>query len=354
MASDRPGGEPTEEPTPRRLTQARDKGQIARSGDLTSGAAFLASVGALAAGGAWLSAAMTHIIRSGIARATQPGELAAGAALEQAARDILRVTLPILGAGFVVAAVVAGLQAGGLFTLGAIAPKGAKLNPLEGAKRIFSRKTAAELVKAVAKLALIVAIAWATLAPRVGDFPRLVGAPPALALHWAGALAMKLALRVAGAYVIVGAADYLWQRRRHLNELRMTREEVKREHKESEGDPRHKHERQRLHRDLLRHQMVEAVRTADCVIVNPDHIAVALKFDEDSMGAPQVVAKGERLIAEQIKDVARRYGVPIYRDVPLARALNELELGDEIPEALYEAVAEVLRFVYAQTKEQGP
>ena len=129
----------------------------------------------------------------------------------------------------------------------------------------------------------------------------------------------------------------------------MTREEVKREHKESEGDPRHKQERQRLHRDLLRHQMVEAVRTADCVIVNPDHIAVALKFDEAAMGAPQVVAKGERLVAQQIKEVARHHGVPIYRDVPLARALNELELGDEIPEALYEAVAEVLRFVYANS-----
>jgi len=136
-------------------------------------------------------------------------------------------------------------------------------------------------------------------------------------------------------------------------DLMMTREEVKREHKEQEGDPKHKAERQRLHRDLLRHQMIEAVRTADAVIVNPDHIAVAIRYDEEKMSSPKIVATGRRLVAQQIKEVARRYGVPIYRDVPLARSLAELELDDEIPEELYEAVAAVLRFVYEQRERAG-
>jgi FlhB-like protein len=133
----------------------------------------------------------------------------------------------------------------------------------------------------------------------------------------------------------------------------MTREEVKREYKEQEGDPQHKAERRRLHQDMLRHQMVEAVRTADAVIINPTHIAVAIRYDEDTMKAPKVVATGQRLVAQQIKEVARQFGVPIYRDVPLARSLAELDLDDEIPEQLYEAVAAVLRFVYEQRGDKG-
>jgi flagellar biosynthetic protein FlhB len=128
----------------------------------------------------------------------------------------------------------------------------------------------------------------------------------------------------------------------------MTREQVKREHKESEGDPRHKAERHRLHRELLEQRMVAEVRKADFVVVNPDHIAVALRYDREGEAAPVVVARGERLLAEKIKEVAREAGVPIFRDVTLARSLRDVEEGDEIPEALYEAVAEILRVVYGE------
>ena len=127
----------------------------------------------------------------------------------------------------------------------------------------------------------------------------------------------------------------------------MTREEVKREYKESEGDPSHRAERQRLHRELMEQRMVAEVRKADFVVVNPDHIAVALRYDRDGEAAPVVVARGERLLAERIKQVAREAGVPIFRDVTLARSLRDLPEGEEIPAALYEAVAEVLRAVYA-------
>jgi flagellar biosynthesis protein FlhB len=258
------------------------------------------------------------------------------------------LTAPILGAAFLAAAVVGGLQAGGLFTWQPIVPKGRRLDPLAGLARLFSAESLMATGKAIVKLAVIAAVVWWTLAPRVPALLRLSTARPEAALAFIGQTAMLLVLRVAVAYALLGAADYLWQRRQWLRRNRMTREEVKREHKETEGDPRHKAERQRLHRDLLRHQMVEAVRTADCVIVNPDHLAIALRFDEATMGAPQVVAKGERLVAQQIKEVAREHGVPIYRDVALARALHALDLGDEIPEALYEAVAEVLRFVHRE------
>jgi flagellar biosynthesis protein FlhB len=350
MADERPGGEPTEEPTPRRLRKAREEGDVARSGDLTTAAAFLAGCGAFAAGAAYLGGELSQVFRRGLSLAVSASPPPAGAALDTAWRDVARLTAPVVGAAFVAAAVVGFLQAGGLFTLKPILPQGKRLSPLEGLGRIFSRESLATTVKALAKLAVIVAVTWWTLAPRLPELARLAGASPSAALGWVGGVAVRLVLRVAVAYAIIGAADYLWQRRQWRKRNMMTREEVKRDVKESEGDPRHKAERQRLHRDLLRHQMVQAVRAADCVIVNPDHIAVAIKFDEDTMGAPQVVAKGERLVAEQIKEVARQAGVPIYRDVALARALHELELGDEIPEALYEAVAEVLRFVYREAQ----
>ena len=189
---------------------------------------------------------------------------------------------------------------------------------------------------------------WVTIKPHLGELPRLAGAPAALSVAFVGQVAIKIGLRVAVAYAIIGAADYLWQRKSFRKEQMMTKEEVKREYKESEGDPQHKAERQRVHRELAQHQQIQAVRDAHCVVVNPDHIAVALKFDENTMNAPTVVAKGERLVAQQIKEIARQAGVPIYRDVALARALHELELDDEIPEALYEAVAEVLRFLSRQ------
>ena len=126
----------------------------------------------------------------------------------------------------------------------------------------------------------------------------------------------------------------------------MTKLEVQREQKEQEGDPQRKAERQRIHREILEHQMLENVARADCVIINPDHIAVAIRYDQREMEAPRVLARGHRLMAEKIKQIARQQGIPIIRNVPLARALVELELDEEIPGELYEAVAEVLRFVY--------
>jgi flagellar biosynthesis protein FlhB len=169
-----------------------------------------------------------------------------------------------------------------------------------------------------------------------------------------GLLAERLAGRVAVAALLVGVGDYLLVRRRHLRRLRMTREEVRRETKETEGDPTHRAERQRLHRELLEQRMVAEVRKADFVVVNPDHIAVALRYDRDGDAAPVVVARGERLLAERIKAVAREAGVPIFRDVALARSLRELPEGEEIPAALYEAVAEILRVVYRTNAVAAP
>ncbi|MGA7740631.1 MAG: EscU/YscU/HrcU family type III secretion system export apparatus switch protein, partial [Polyangia bacterium] len=152
----------------------------------------------------------------------------------------------------------------------------------------------------------------------------------------------RLGLRLAAALAMWGAADYLWQRHRHARSLRMTREEWKREHKESEGDPLHKAERQRLHREILEQQMIEDVRRAKLVLVDGDRLAVALGYDPGQAGAPVVVAKGERLLAAMIREVALQARVPVLASAALAQALRAAEEGDEIPEATFDAVAQLL------------
>jgi len=207
--------------------------------------------------------------------------------------------------------------------------------------------------KGLLKATLVALLAWLTVRPLLAGLAALAGAPIPKMATAMGVVSSRLAERVALVALALGLADYVLVRRRHVGRLRMTREEVKREYKESEGDPSHRAERQRLHRELMEQRMVAEVRKADFVVVNPDHIAVALRYDRDGEAAPIVVARGERLVAERIKEVAREAGVPIFRDVTLARSLRELAEGAEIPAALYEAVAEILRTVYAMNAGAG-
>jgi flagellar biosynthetic protein FlhB len=349
MAEDRPGGEPTEEPTPKRLRDAREKGQVARSRDLTAALGFAAAFAVLALTGGAMVGQVAGFMARTLGTCTAGGP-APGALLHEALLVLLKTAGPLCGAVFVVAAVGGAVQTGGLFTLAAVSPKLERLSPAKGLKNLLSRRSLFEVGKSLVKAAAVAAIAYGALASqaRAVVLAARGGAPATLAVG--AAVGRELLWRTMLVFIVVAAIDFLYQRRAFLKELRMTRYEVQQELKQTEGDPQHKAERQRLHRDLLQHGMLEAVRTADCVIVNPTHLAVALRYDRDAMGAPQVIAKGERLLAERIKAIAREHGVPIMRDVPLAHALNRVEVGAEIPEELYQAVAEVLRFVYRQDR----
>jgi flagellar biosynthetic protein FlhB len=176
-----------------------------------------------------------------------------------------------------------------------------------------------------------------------------VGRPPEALLGAVGECLAAVALHVGIVAAFLAALDVVHARHAFLKRMRMTRVEVQRELKESEGEPHRKAERRRLHHEILEHQMFEAVAQADCVVINPDHLAVALRHDAESPGAPRVVARGRRLMAAKIREIARQHGIPIIRNVPLARALVELELDQEIPAELYPAVAEVLRFVHRRS-----
>jgi flagellar biosynthesis protein FlhB len=347
--AERPEGDKTEEPTPRRLEEARRQGEVAQSRDLTQAAALLVVVGALSvAAPAGIGRLVAYVRRSLEAAPRGTRDAALTDALHTAAAVL---ALP-LGAVVVTVVLVGMLQSGGLFTLRPARLDLARVLP-QG-RRVLSGQALMTVAKGLVKLAVVTGIAWLTLKPTMRALAALPGASARTVLEVLGVVTGRLAVRLAMAAAVLGAADYLLQRRRHLRQLRMTRDEVRREHKESEGDPHHRAERQRLHRELGEQRMLADVRKADFVVVNPDHIAVALRYDRDGTAAPVVVAKGERLLAEKIKEVAREAGVPIFRDVPLARALAGMEEGDEIPEALYEAVAEILRVVYAESPAPRP
>ena len=161
-----------------------------------------------------------------------------------------------------------------------------------------------------------------------------------------GKIIRDAGLKVGVFFLAVAVVDLVYQRKKHKKDLKMSKDEVKREYKDSEGDPQFKAQRSQVHQEILEGNMLEDVKTADAVVVNPEHIAAAIKYDKGSMGAPRIVAKGQRVLAEKIKQVAKEHGVRIMRNLPLAHALHELEIGQDIPEELYEAVAEVLNFVY--------
>ncbi len=337
-------GEPTEQPTQKRLDEARGRGELAQSRDLVSAAALTAALVALVVGGPESVTRLLGYWRAALAAAPAGGS--PSGALWAGTGALGRVLAVPLAAAAAAALGVGLLQTRGLVALGAIKPDLGRLSPAAGLRRAFGGEAAREVGKGLLKVALVGLLAWVTVRPVLGGVAALAGASGARILALLGALASRLAMRVALVALALGVADYLFAHRRHRRRLMMTREEVKRESKESEGDPSHRAERQRLHRELMEQRMVAEVRKADFVVVNPDHIAVALRYDRDGDAAPVVIASGERLLAERIKQVARESGVPIFRDVTLARSLRGLPEGEEIPAALYQAVAEVLRVVY--------
>jgi len=344
--------ERTEEPTPKRLEDARRRGEVAVSRDATSAAAMTAAIVALVLQGPLATARLLAYWRAAFAGAPAGGD--ASTALIAGLGVLARALAVPLAAATVVALGAGLLQTRGLLALGALRPDLARLSPAAGLGRAFGGQAALQVGKGLLKATLVAALAWLTVRPVLAGLAALGGAPIPKVASALGVMSARLAERVALVALALGLVDYLLVRRRTLGRLRMTKEEVRREHKESEGDPSHRAERQRLHRDLLEQRMVAEVRKADFVVVNPDHIAVALRYDRDGEAAPVVVARGERLLAERIKQVAREAGVPIFRDVTLARSLRDLPEGTEIPAALYEAVAEILRTVYAMAATVPP
>jgi type III secretion protein U len=336
------GASRTEPPTPRRLREARRRGEVARSAELTGAAALLGGLAAVVATGPAAAGELARLLRGALAAATGAAPAPAGI-LRGAAGAVLRLSLVPGLAALAAGALAGALQAGAGLHPEALRPRLERIDPLRGLRRLASSALRVQASLGVAKAAVLLAIAaaWLRASAGLGELPR---AAPGAALRALPAL-LSLSLRLALAFALFGALDGALARHRHRRALMMTREEVRREQKDDEGDPAHRAERRRRHRAL-----VEAgpLSGATVVVVNPTHVAVALRHERRAEDAPRVVAKGAGRAAGRIRSAARRAGVPIVRDAPLARALHRLaEVGDEIPEELYEAAAAVLARLYA-------
>jgi flagellar biosynthetic protein FlhB len=343
----------TEPASPKRHQDARQKGQIPKSAEVTTAFLLLATGGLLWGAGGFMSGGFAAILGEGLSGAGRlgpdPADLA-NLVRSTTVRAALAAGPLILGLA-VAGGAIAAAQARGVLSAHPLKPDLKRLSPLTNAKRIWGVRAIAELVKSVLKLIVVGGVLFLTLRSSWSEIMTLGQQSPIVLTHWLGHFVVRLFLTAGATYIVIAGADYTFQLWQHARQLRMTKQEVKQEHKETDGDPLVKQRLRTLGRSLMRKQMFADVATADVVVTNPTHIAVALKYDTNVSPAPIVLAMGQRKVAQRIKQLAHDAGVPVIEDRPLARALfTAARVGLPIPSELYVAVAEVLAFVFRRRR----
>ncbi|MDO9112385.1 MAG: flagellar biosynthesis protein FlhB [Polaromonas sp.] len=341
--------EKTEPASPRRLEKAREEGQVARSRELVTFVMLTTGVGALWTLGEMIGGHFDSALRNGLqferASAFDASHMMAqaGTAVLHAMQALMPVLLMMM-----VAALVAPMMLGGWLLSGkSLVPNFSKLNPVAGIGRMFSAESLAELVKTIVKSLLVGGVAWWVISGKLDAIMALMNEPARAALpHTLHLVAGSCALIIAS-LMLVALIDVPYQLWSHARKLRMSREDLRQEQKESDGDPQVKAQIRRQQQQMARRRMMAEVPKADIIVTNPTHFAVALKYHDKDMRAPRVVAKGADLVALRIRAMAEEHKVPVLEAPPLTRALyRHTQLGDEIPAALYAAVAEVLAWAY--------
>ena len=356
MAENKDGGEKSEQPTGKKLADARRKGQVAITRELPPLFVLLGGVGVITL---WAP----QMLRQFYSHFQNWLEQAGTLQLEQNTLYslLLNITnqafVPLLPFGLIVGALALAailMQTGPIWIEDGLQPKPSKMNPKNGFKRLFSWKGVVDLIKSLLKVAMVSGILYFVLSesmPHLVQFP-VLGLSEAMDKTWL--LVQDIVWAVCGALLILAIGDFFYQRWQHNEDLKMTKQEVKDESKDVEGDPLIRSRRLSLQRERSRQRMLQAVPKADVIITNPTHLAVAIRYDTGNMDAPVVVAKGAGFMAEKIKQIARHAGVPILENRSLARGLfKAAKVGQEIPAALYQAAAEVLAYVYRLRNTQN-
>lgn len=358
MADDSDQDDKTEAATPRRLEKAREEGQVARSRELSTFLLLAGGVGGLWAMGSTLYAQLGLVVEQSFlferSVAFDPAVMVAH--FWSLAQRSLLALLPLLILLLLIALVAPMLLGGWLLSAKSLAPQFSRLNPLKGLKRLFSTHALAELGKAIAKSLLVGVVAVQFISSHVGEMMALMTQPLPQALANALQLAAWACAVIVLTLIVVIGIDVPYQLWSHAKKLRMSKEDLRQEHKESEGDPHVKGRIRAQQQAVARRRMMSKVPTADVIVTNPTHYAVALAYQEGSMGAPRVVAKGTELVAARIRELGAEHGVPLLEAPPLARALyRHVDLDKEIPAELYTAVAEVLAWAYRlkRVREEG-
>ena len=341
--------EKTEPASGRRIEQARSEGQVPQSKDLSTFLVLITGTAALWVTGAWidqrLSTVLSHGLSFGHTEAFDPAAM--GKSLQNLSSDAIIGLLPLFLA-LILGAIAGPFAMGSVtFNVSALEPKFSRLNPMNGITRVFSWNGLAELLKSLLKVSIVGLVVWWVVRQHQDQLFSLFGTSLRTGLATFVDLIFFTTLMIVAGMALVAALDVPFQLWQYHEKLKMTKEEVRQESKEQEGDPHVKGRIRRMQREMARKRMMAEVPNADVVVTNPTHFAVALKYDSSSMGAPRVVAKGINLVAARIRDLATENGVPLVEAPPLARALyRHTEPGDEIPTALYTVVAEVMAYVY--------
>jgi flagellar biosynthesis protein FlhB len=347
------GGEKTEEPTQKRLDDAKKKGQVAKSQDLSSAVLLIVSVTVLWASSSFIGSTLKDLINKQI----DYGVNFQGKFTPQHANDALQLiiftVLYLLGgifiAGFIMAIAVNYLQIGSIFSTETIKPNFTKLNPAQAfQQKFFKSRPYIEIAKTIFKIVIATAVVGTTLWGSRVPLLNLTSQSLLASVLFLSDLFLNIGLKVGIAYLLIGGLDFFLQKMLHKKENKMSKKEVKDEYKESEGDPYIKSKRRQIHREIIAQGMQSSVKKSSVVVANPTHVAVAIKYERGEDSAPIITAKGADLMAAKMREIATEANVPIMQNIPLARALFELDIEDEVPEELYETVAVVLKWVYEQ------
>lgn len=343
--------ERTEEPTPKRLAKAREEGRVVKSNDLVAGVGLVATTMALQGLGPFIVEQLWNGMTDAFAglRPMELTPIATGGLLQEWAYLFLRAVLPAAAVLVVVGVALGMLQTRFIFTLKPLVPRFSGLNPITGLTRMFSLRSLTELIKGILKLAIIGFIAYREVRRVLPSFPNLMAQSVPAGVSAIAGILLDVLQTIGWGLLVIGLADYAYQYWEFRRSVRMTKEEVKREHREQEGAPELKSKQRQRARELaMRRRALKDVPQADVVVTNPTHYAVALKYDAAVGSAPKVLAKGADILAQRIKIIAREHDVPMVENRTLARGLyNSVEVGKFIPPEYYQAVAEVLAFVYS-------
>jgi flagellar biosynthetic protein FlhB len=355
FAKDGEGGEKTEPATQKKLDDARKDGKVAKSKELTSAfmlvtlflllKIFISYMGNNFIG-------LFSLVYNRLSDYINPAEVgftsnAVSAFIMQMLLQILKNVWPFFLFGVAIAIVISIIQVGWKVSTKPLQPNISKFNPISGFKRIFSKDSLFNLVMAIIKITVIALIAYFSIRNNANDLFILYEISLNQAIALVGSIILNTGLKISLVYLIVGLADYVYQKHKFSEDMKMTKQEVKDEYKNTEGDPQIKGQQRKKMQEASQRRMMQDVPKADVVITNPTHLAVALKYDANTGTAPVVVAKGEDYLAQKIKEAAKESDVEIVENKPLARMLyHNVEIGEEIPPELYQAVAEVLAAVY--------
>ena len=355
FAKDGPGGEKTEEPTAKKLEDARKEGQVAKSKEIGNAFGLLAMFILLKVYVGSLGGNMVDCF-SGIYNQIPDAITMYGGKIPVAALFVLLHTVilkmllmlaPVFLIGVVVAVVCDVVQVKWKPTSKPLQPKFSKLNPISGFKRIFSANALIELLKSIAKIGIICYVVYSYMKDKIAGVFLLYDMSLNQAISLVGETAIDVGIRISAVYMVIAFLDYAYQKHKFKEDMKMTKQEVKDEYKNQEGDPQVKGKQKQRMQEASRRRMMQQLPEADVVITNPTHYAVAIKYDPDKYDAPYVIAKGEDFLAQKIKEIAREHDVEIVENKPLARMLYaNVDIGGLIPPQLYQSVAEVLAFVY--------